>query len=256
MQARECLHHHSRRTRIHVRVDALAGAGAVLLLVRAVRDLRLHHARGGEAALRRHALPGSPAYEAGANWVGVLFATYNGLGALAALIIPWFVRRYRHAPHAPDQPVAGRGRAVVDAADPRSRLAAGVDDRTRLRVGLHHFPALRHAGQQPAVAEDGREHRHLQHLHRDPAAAGGRPCWAGCSTCSPTAILPSRSSSAPSAGSWRGWRCSASARPPASQLHSARKRTARPPPGASAASRRSVEVTRRFSMTSAAGLLR
>ena len=37
---------------------------------------------------------GSPAYEAGANWVGVLFATYNGLGALAALIIPWFVRRY------------------------------------------------------------------------------------------------------------------------------------------------------------------
>ena len=38
--------------------------------------------------------PGSPAYEAGANWVGVLFATYNGLGALAALIIPWFVRRF------------------------------------------------------------------------------------------------------------------------------------------------------------------
>ena len=38
--------------------------------------------------------PGTPAYEAGANWVGVLFATYNGLGALAALVIPWFVRRY------------------------------------------------------------------------------------------------------------------------------------------------------------------
>jgi maltose/moltooligosaccharide transporter len=37
--------------------------------------------------------PGSPAYEAGANWVGVLFATYNGLGAVTALIIPWFVRR-------------------------------------------------------------------------------------------------------------------------------------------------------------------
>ncbi len=37
---------------------------------------------------------GSAAYEAGANWVGVLFATYNGLGALAATIIPWFVRRY------------------------------------------------------------------------------------------------------------------------------------------------------------------
>ena len=36
---------------------------------------------------------GSPGYEAGANWVGVLFATYNGLGALTALIIPWFVKR-------------------------------------------------------------------------------------------------------------------------------------------------------------------
>jgi len=38
--------------------------------------------------------PGSPAYEAGANWVGVLFATYNGLGAVAAMIIPYFVRRF------------------------------------------------------------------------------------------------------------------------------------------------------------------
>jgi maltose/moltooligosaccharide transporter len=38
--------------------------------------------------------PGSAGYEAGANWVGVLFATYNGLGAVAALIIPFFVRRF------------------------------------------------------------------------------------------------------------------------------------------------------------------
>jgi maltose/moltooligosaccharide transporter len=37
---------------------------------------------------------GSPAYEAGANWVGVLFATYNGFAAIAALIIPYFVRRF------------------------------------------------------------------------------------------------------------------------------------------------------------------
>ncbi len=37
--------------------------------------------------------PGTPAYEAGANWVGVLFATYNGLGAAAALVIPMLVRR-------------------------------------------------------------------------------------------------------------------------------------------------------------------
>jgi maltose/moltooligosaccharide transporter len=38
--------------------------------------------------------PGTAAYETGANWVGVLFAVYNGLGALAALIIPYFVRRF------------------------------------------------------------------------------------------------------------------------------------------------------------------
>jgi maltose/moltooligosaccharide transporter len=38
--------------------------------------------------------PGSAAYEAGANWAGVLFATYNGLAVVAALIIPYFVRRY------------------------------------------------------------------------------------------------------------------------------------------------------------------
>jgi len=38
--------------------------------------------------------PGSAAYESAANWVGVLFATYNGFAAVAALIIPFFVRRY------------------------------------------------------------------------------------------------------------------------------------------------------------------
>jgi maltose/moltooligosaccharide transporter len=39
------------------------------------------------------ATPGTPAYEAGANWAGVLFATYNALAALAALVVPFFVRR-------------------------------------------------------------------------------------------------------------------------------------------------------------------
>ncbi|HTU65234.1 MAG TPA: MFS transporter [Steroidobacteraceae bacterium] len=46
------------------------------------------------AKLHFHATtPGSPAYEAAANWVGVLFATYNGLGAVTALILPLFVKR-------------------------------------------------------------------------------------------------------------------------------------------------------------------
>ena len=38
--------------------------------------------------------PHSAAYNDGANWVGVLFAAYNGFAALAALVIPWMVRRW------------------------------------------------------------------------------------------------------------------------------------------------------------------
>ncbi len=36
--------------------------------------------------------PASVAYNAGANWVGVLFAAYNGFSALAAVVIPLVVR--------------------------------------------------------------------------------------------------------------------------------------------------------------------
>jgi len=36
--------------------------------------------------------PASAAYNQGANWVGVLFAAYNGFAALAAIVIPLFVR--------------------------------------------------------------------------------------------------------------------------------------------------------------------
>jgi maltose/moltooligosaccharide transporter len=35
----------------------------------------------------------SAAFNEGANWVGVLFAAYNGFAALAAIVIPWMVRR-------------------------------------------------------------------------------------------------------------------------------------------------------------------
>ena len=37
--------------------------------------------------------PTSAAYNEGANWVGVLFAAYNGFAALAAIVIPSMVRR-------------------------------------------------------------------------------------------------------------------------------------------------------------------
>ncbi|WP_266170400.1 MFS transporter [Dyella subtropica] len=36
----------------------------------------------------------SVAYNEGANWVGVLFAAYNGFAALAAIVIPWMVKRW------------------------------------------------------------------------------------------------------------------------------------------------------------------
>jgi maltose/moltooligosaccharide transporter len=38
--------------------------------------------------------PTSAAYNEGANWVGVLFAAYNGFAALAAIVIPPFVRAF------------------------------------------------------------------------------------------------------------------------------------------------------------------
>jgi maltose/moltooligosaccharide transporter len=36
----------------------------------------------------------SVVYNVAANWVGVLFAVYNGCAALAAFVIPWMVRRW------------------------------------------------------------------------------------------------------------------------------------------------------------------
>jgi len=37
--------------------------------------------------------PGSPDYNAGADWVGILFAGYNGVAAIVALILPWVAAR-------------------------------------------------------------------------------------------------------------------------------------------------------------------
>jgi maltose/moltooligosaccharide transporter len=52
---------------------------------------------GAPAVAKLHfgsSTPGTPEYEAGANWIGVLFAAYNGLAVLAALVIPSLVRRF------------------------------------------------------------------------------------------------------------------------------------------------------------------
>ncbi len=52
----------------------------------------------------------SLAYNEGANWVGVLFAAYNGFAALAAVVIPLLVRRFGMQRQPPDQSLARRRR--------------------------------------------------------------------------------------------------------------------------------------------------
>jgi maltose/moltooligosaccharide transporter len=57
-----------------------------------------------------NAPPGSVAYESAANWVGMLFAVYNGVAALAALALPWFVARFgRRRSYACCMAIAGVG---------------------------------------------------------------------------------------------------------------------------------------------------
>ena len=56
---------------------------------------------------------GAAAYNDGANWVGVLFGAYNGFAALAAIVIPWMVRRLRHQREPSRQSAAGRSGAGV-----------------------------------------------------------------------------------------------------------------------------------------------
>ena len=96
--------------------------------------------------------PGSPGYEAGANWVGVCSppTTAWPRSPRCSFRISCGVSA---APRAPVQPVDWRRGAAVDAADPRCRLAAGLDGRTRSRLGVDHLAALRDARQQPSGAE-------------------------------------------------------------------------------------------------------
>ncbi|KAF1695587.1 MFS transporter [Pseudoxanthomonas jiangsuensis] len=111
---------------LYVLAGMLAGYGALLLLARALRPggmlpTIVADLRAMPLAMRRLAVvqffswfalfamwiyttaavtgvhfgsqdPTSDAYNEGANWVGVLFAAYNGFAAVAAVAIPWMVR--------------------------------------------------------------------------------------------------------------------------------------------------------------------
>ena len=111
---------------LYVLAGMLAGYGTLLLLARALRPggmlpTIVADLRAMPLAMRRLAVvqffswfalfamwiyttaavtgvhfgsqdPTSDAYNEGANWVGVLFAAYNGFAAVAAVAIPWMVR--------------------------------------------------------------------------------------------------------------------------------------------------------------------
>ncbi len=156
----------------HAGADAPPRLGAVLLLVRAVRHVDLHHAHRDLGAVRQRD-PQSAAYNTGANWVGVLFAAGNCFLIAGAVTIPLMVRllglRWSHLVNLA---AGGLGSRFLRLG-PQPRLAAALDGRGGLRLGLDPVAALHAAVGQPAGREDGRLHGHLQFLHRHPADAGG-----------------------------------------------------------------------------------
>ncbi len=100
-------------------------------------------------------LPGSPAYEAGANWVGVLFATYNGLGALAAIDHSLVRSTFRHPPtHRINLWLGAVGLlSMLLIRDPDWLLVSMIG--LGFAWALHHSLAIRHVGQQPAARKMG-----------------------------------------------------------------------------------------------------
>ena len=232
-------------------------AGAVLLLVHAVRDVRLHGARGREAALRCRARPGTPAYEAGANWTGVLFATYNGLAvACRADHSLTFVRRF-------GMRMTHRINLWLGAAGLLSMLLIRDPDWLLVSmIGLGFawasiisLPYAMLANNLPSRKMGVNIGIFNIFIVIPQLLAAGRAVDR-CSMCSPMAILPLPSSSAPSAGSWPG---SPVLRVREAALVRLTARGSAPPvrrPAPAPLRVDPVEVTRRFSMTSAAGLLR
>jgi maltose/moltooligosaccharide transporter len=71
---------------------------------------------------------GSPAFNDGANWVGVLFAAYNGFAAIAAMVIPLVTARIgRRRAHLVNLWLGGSGLiAFLFIDDPRLLLVAMV----------------------------------------------------------------------------------------------------------------------------------
>ena len=98
----------------------------------------------------------SAAYNEGANWVGVLFAAYNGFRRDRRDRDSLDGRAAGPALEPLDQSLDRRGRLAVLSFHRQSGLAARLDGRHRFRLGLDPVPTLCPALRQPAGEENGR----------------------------------------------------------------------------------------------------
>jgi hypothetical protein len=144
------------------------------------------------------------AYNEGANWVGVLFAAYNGFAALAAVVIPWLVRAVgMRVTHLINLWLGGCALlSFLVIRDPQWLLLSMVG--RRLRVGVDPLFAVRNAGRQRALAQDGRVQGHPSLLHRDPAAGDRQRARPAAATASLAVSLSTHWPSAARASCWRG----------------------------------------------------
>ena len=118
--------------------------------------------------------PTSAAYNEGADWVGVLFAVYNGVAALVAFLIPRLARTDKQEGSPRAQPGPGVVGTGVDGDPPVSGAPARFDGGSWDRVGEHSLDAVRHSCRRPSTGTDGGLHGGLQLLHRHPSNRRGR----------------------------------------------------------------------------------
>ena len=152
----------------------------------------------------------SAVFNEGANWVGVLFAAYNGFAALAALFIPPLAARLGPATRASRGTVVRRHSVSCPYVSSTTRHGCCCRWLASASRGHRSCHCRTRCCPGSARPEDGHLHGHLQLLHRDPADPGGeRARHPACACCS-TAQASTHWRSAGSCCSWRGWRRCAS----------------------------------------------
>ena len=119
--------------------------------------------------------PRSEAYNAGANWVGVLMSVYNGVAALVAFLLPVMAKRTsRVTTHVVCLVIGGIGLCSMHLFKQPGlldRLHGGPGH----RLGQPADDAVCDPQQRRALSKDGSLHGHVQFLHRHPANPRRRP---------------------------------------------------------------------------------